>query len=232
MYQIEDSISTYEIKMMANKPIYIFEHHNMAFPAWGTISSRANESCILVTFDYHTDTRPPFLKGSGTGDYDPEWIGSLSLKRTQFVFQDAFNFAIEMIAYDEQIKAACQCGFLKEYYVICAENEGECLFAEENDAYEGYKAKYFNKKQIDIFLNEILPLKPESKIIVDFDLDYFNSEIDLDEVFFEKISPLLKAADAITVAKEKWHFENLRLSSEFVHEKALEMLIERLEKYM
>lgn len=232
MYQIENSVGTYEIIYIEGKPIYIFEKHNMAFPAWGTVSSRKNHPYILITFDYHTDTRAPFSKVKATGEYDYEWIKSLKVSHNEFIFQDAFGLAIEMIAHDEQIKTACKYGYLQQYFVICSENEDECISAGNTDQDEGYHATYINKFGIDAFLDDFLPKLENSHVIVDFDLDFFNSVSELDKKFFEKIAPILKNADAITIAREKWHFEDLRESSDFSHEKAIELLLEGLKSVM
>lgn len=229
MYEIENSIGTYEILNIAGKPVYIFEKHNMAFPAWGTVASRNNQAYTLITFDHHTDTRPPFARVKATGDYDLDWISGLKLKRKDFVFQDAFQFAIEMVAYDEQIKTACKYGYLDKYCLMCTEDIRECISGAESDKYEGYDATYLNKEQMDDFIKYAQPNLMNDDLIVDFDVDYFNAEKELERDFFEQMSPLLIQADAITIAKEKWHFEALRKSLSFSHDKALEMLIDGIK---
>ena len=229
LYQIEDCIGSYEIIEIAGKSVYIFESHNMAFPAWGTIASSKGQSYALITFDYHMDTRPPFSKAKTTGEYNPEWIQSLKLRTDDFSFEDAFRFALVMVAYDEQIKVACRYGYLNKYYVICNEDKETCLINADCDKFEGYKAAYFNKAHLDDFLESFLPRINDESIIVDFDVDFFNSENELNQEFFERIAQLLTKADAITIAKEKWHFENLRKSSDFKHEEAIVLLLNRLK---
>lgn len=58
-YSLEKS-SLYNIRVVKDTPIVIFDDHNMALPVWGTYSSRMGRSLNLVTFDTHTDTHPPF----------------------------------------------------------------------------------------------------------------------------------------------------------------------------
>ena len=129
-----------------------------------------------------------------------------------------------MVAYDEQIKTACLYGYLNQYYVICSEDEEKCFKDGDCDTYEGYKAAYYNKAQLDVFLESFFPIADNERIIVDFDVDYFNSELELDSKFFEKIAPVLKKADAITIAKEMKQFEDLRESADFTHERAIDLL--------
>ena len=77
-----------------------------------------------------------------------------------------------------------------------------------------------------------MPKMNEVSIIVDFDVDFFNLETELNDEFFEKIAPILKRADAITIAKEKWHFEDLRKTPGFLHERAITLLLKGLESVM
>lgn len=58
-YRIEDSIYYRESTEIAGLSVYIFEFHNLALPAWGTVSSRLGAPLKLVTFLMHTRTRTP-----------------------------------------------------------------------------------------------------------------------------------------------------------------------------
>lgn len=60
----------------------------------------------------------------------------------------------------------------------------------------------------------------------------FNSENDFIINFFEKISPILKKATIITIAKEEACFNFFKKSDEFKLKKALDILLKRLESVM
>lgn len=80
--------------------------------------------------------------------------------------------------------------------------------------------------QIDDFLKDNIEEILNGPLILDFDVDFFHSPSELSTEFFSKIAPLIKRADAITIAREQWHFEDLRTSDDFTHEAAINMLIE------
>ena len=64
----------------------------------------------------------------------------------------------------------------------------------------------------------------QSPIVLDFDLDYFNSRRDFSEAFIEMVSPLIKRAEVITVAREPKFFEMCKTDCAFELDEALSML--------
>lgn len=55
-YSIEDCSVYRECVDINGVPIYIFEEHNMALLACGTICSKIGTGVNLITFDTHMDT--------------------------------------------------------------------------------------------------------------------------------------------------------------------------------
>ena len=59
-YKIEECSIYAKSIVVKGIPIYIFDKHNMALPAWGTICNRIGKKVNLISFDTHTDTLPAF----------------------------------------------------------------------------------------------------------------------------------------------------------------------------
>ena len=119
-YSIEDCGIYRESFYDLGVPVYIFDSHNHALPAWGTICSRIGKSLNLISFDTHNDTRAPFTRmicenggNPDDGINDPVIIQELRKYRYQpdvFLFEDVFRLSY-MIANDEQIKTAYDFGY-------------------------------------------------------------------------------------------------------------------------
>ena len=60
IYTIEECFLYKDSIKIAGIPVYIFDDHSMALPAWGVCSSRLRKPLNLITFDSHTDTHPSF----------------------------------------------------------------------------------------------------------------------------------------------------------------------------
>ena len=60
IYTIEECFLYKDSIKIAGIPVYIFDDHSMALPAWGVCSSRLRKPQNLNTFDSHTDTHPSF----------------------------------------------------------------------------------------------------------------------------------------------------------------------------
>ena len=109
MYVIEDC-SKYKIIQCHDKCLYLFDDHNMALPAWGSIASKNAASFPLISFDTHTDTRPPFTKAKARGEYSADEIKMYHCKRSNFSFEDAFRLAVVFVENDEHILLSCDYG--------------------------------------------------------------------------------------------------------------------------
>ena len=51
----------YTLKIIGGKAVYIVEEHHQALIPWGIERRKTALPPVLITFDYHTDTRPAFL---------------------------------------------------------------------------------------------------------------------------------------------------------------------------
>jgi hypothetical protein len=205
----------------------------MALPVWGEINSRIGKSINLISFDAHTDTWSSFncylhsmnqIAEDGLDNiYVRDLLKGLKYLAGDFDFEDVFCIAIENIKNSEQIKTAYDFKYLASYTII--HKLGETGY-EEYDKRKGYNCKYFEYNKIDWdFLNET-----KDPIVVDFDLDFFNSREEITEELISKLKPILKRAKAITIAEEPYYFNKLKIQSDFTEKEALLILMELLKK--
>lgn len=233
-YRIEDCTLYRKSCVISGVPVYIFEDHNMALPAWGTVCSRIGCPVNLVTFDFHTDTLFGFRTHiyEETGELPEVWkyglknpivkelLNGARYSINDFSFEDMFCVSIEFLKNDEQIMCGMDLGYLQSYTVVNRENSE----AEEYESYDklnGYAATYTDRKKWNLWNSE----EVTDPIIVDFDLDFFGKETDIDEEFVRKVSPLIKRARAITIATEPKFFEECKEDKTFTNDKALEQLL-------
>lgn len=227
----------YTIKKINNTCIVIFDSHKMALPVWGVMSSILNVPLNLVSFDFHTDTHSPFAAAVcsndplGMSNYSTNHAVIKSIlrnkkyKRNSFNFDDIADIAENNLRNDEHILTAVMFEYIKSYTIICAENAYTLSSYQDQDRYNGYNASYFSKNDI----SEI-KLVVQSPVILDFDLDYFNSMDDFCSGFVELIIPLIKRAEVITIAREPHFFELCKVDNEYRVDEAMNTLLELLEK--
>lgn len=226
----------YEIYRMGNKDVIVFESHNLALPIWGAVSSASNVPLNLISFDYHTDTHPPFIsefcsKTSGAvREYSEKHavirhiLNGKKYNRKSFLFDDVLEIANEHLRNDEHILTAEYFGFIKSYTIICDLDSDEAKLYEEQDKINGYDAKYCSKYEL-----EKLEMPNLVEIILDFDLDYFNKKSDFNDSFIKLVSPLILEAEVITIAKESMFFDLCKKDDSFQVEDAFEMLMELIK---
>ena len=236
-YALEDS-SLYTIHSIYDKPIIIFDDHNMALPVWGTFSSRKNTSFNLVTFDFHTDTHPPFnsylidldvdrISGSKALDIPAvkQLLKDCRLSLADFSFEDSYKLSCSILKNTEHILTACALGYLKSYTIV---HHDDAYGYEDDDRFNGLDARYIES---DIFAT-LSSLNVPLPVALDFDLDYFRCEGDLNDTFFQKISSLVKNSSVITIAREPKYFEACKSDPKFSLTQAEKLLINGLESIL
>lgn len=238
-YKIEDCSLYRESRSISGIPVYIFEDHNMALPAWGTVCSRIGESINLITFDSHTDTHPGFnsyiidMTGEAPnyGEYglkNPiirEVLNGSRFLIDDFSFEAVFRVATGYLKNTEQILCGVDLDYLSSYTVVNRE-DGVGTGYERDDRMMGYKATYTSRETWDLWDEK----KVEDPIILDFDLDFFGKETDFDDDFTRKVSPLVKRAKAITIAREPKFFEYCKQDERYTNDKALEQLLSLIKE--
>lgn len=227
MYVIEEC-SKYKIIQCHDKCLYLFDDHNMALPAWGSIASKNAASFPLISFDTHTDTWDPFTKAKVRGEYSADEIKEYHCKCSDFSFEDAFCLAVELVGNEEHILLSCDYGYLSGYSIIFDTDTDDWASMEDHDRSRGYNACYIPREKWNAEYSEIVKNLP-LPCILDFDLDYFRCAADMDNNFFASIRPLVKNAVAITIAREPEWFETVNIDPSFTNQVALEMLIKGIE---
>ena len=231
-YQIEDYERYKESIDVAGIPVYIFEDHSLALPAWGIVSSRLGMPLNLVTFDYHTDTRMPFnMYIYGLTRKTPEFgkdifknpyvyslLENARVRIGDFSFEDVYRITVDYLKNTEQILSGVNFGYLSSYTIV---NRYDHFDYERVDRQNGYNATYLSRESwtnwSDTSINDPL--------VVDFDLDFFGCSTDFDDAFKQKVTPLLKRAKAITIAREPQFFEYCKTADDYTNEQALEQLL-------
>ena len=122
-YKIENC-RYYEKLTINEKPIFIFDSHNMALPVWGTFASKIG-FLHLLSFDTHTDTHPAFSKLMRDSGATPEWdykesilnpivsdvLKKISYQKETFCFEDVYKYSCD-IGNTEQILTGVAFGYL------------------------------------------------------------------------------------------------------------------------
>lgn len=142
---------------------------------------------------------------------------------TDFSFQDVFIIAIEYIRNTEQIKTAYDFGYLQSYTVV---HKLGADGYEEYDKEMGYKCRYYCNDNFE--WNSIFEIN--DPVIVDFDLDYFNSGEDFSNDFVSNILPILKRAVGVTIASEPEYFNELKKESSLLLDDALKRLLDIIKE--
>lgn len=127
-----------------NKPVYIVENHAGAIKAW---YEQREGKPALITFDEHTDTKPPLFqyKNNRLGRSEAALLSLLDdikininefnpndLFRKGPILTKAENSTIDKLCYDEQISTAIYLGIISKAY-ICSPNSDTPQASIESD---------------------------------------------------------------------------------------------------
>lgn len=233
-YTIEECSMYKDSIKIADVPIYIFDDHSLALPAWGVCSSRLQQKLNLVTFDSHTDTNLSFQHYLSTqtdkhADYSNLGLKNPEIKKLfegvryqvdNFSFEDIYKVAVNYLINSEQILTGVDLGYLSSYTVVTKE-EGSGPVYQHDDRQAGYNSTYLSRE----FWNQEVIDGIYDPVIVDFDLDFFGAASDFDEAFISAIAPLIKRAVAITIAREPKYFECCKTDEQYTNEMALTQLL-------
>lgn len=232
-YTIE-KCSQYKKEEIKGIPVYIFDEHNMALPAWGTVASRAGQGLNLLTFDSHTDTFNAFLrmvKNSQPGEdtfYNAivqEFLSNKKYSLTDFCFGDVFVIG-HSLWNDEHIKAACRMGYLNSYFVVHRQISASTYHVQ--DQYDGFNATYV---YTDDFCAESVN-GINAPIALDFDLDYFINAESFSPVITDAIAQLKAKIQVITIAREPRYYGICCKESGLSVDESLSKLLELLKSFL
>ena len=233
-YSLE-GCSAYQIKSIQDKEVIIFDSHNMALPAWGTIRQKYDSPLHLISFDTHADTRAAFTREImkeysvydklSCGRFKKEFLSFYSCAATNFSFEDTFRLAIELVAHDEQIMVADYLDYISGFTVFCDLSEDDANWQQRDDRLGGQNATYYTKYKILEMEEDDIQTLCSTPFILDFDLDYFTHPSIINPEFRKNVGELVRHAVAITIAKEPEYFDLEKTYKEFRNDQALEMVL-------
>jgi hypothetical protein len=103
------------------KDVFVFEEHHYALIPWAALRRRLRVKPRLITFDYHTDTRPAFV-GFATQQDPSKWkqIAKAAVAAIDVSVDATVKRAVSRLRYDEHIDAAVRAGVLDIAFVVAA----------------------------------------------------------------------------------------------------------------
>lgn len=135
------------------KDVFIFEDHHQALLPWAHLKQKIGVAPVLLSFDYHTDTRMAFTKHADKISKDFKEMERISKDRCSLI--SSFDFetikgAIKDLSHDEHIDAGIRSGIIECAYII--QNQAFATTSIED-------AQYFaNLKRPEFFLSK--PQRP------------------------------------------------------------------------
>ena len=231
MKRFVEKYDTYSVQRIGSTDVVTFERHNMALPVWGAMSTIMRTPLNLISCDYHTDTHKPFSAkvccndSEGMRNYSlehpiiKETLNGKKYTMDNFLFDDVYSVAKDDLKNDEQILTAVSFDYIRSYTIICNEDPLNLEQYTRQDVFDGHKATYVSKWKLP------MKLLISSPIVLDFDLDFLNSERDFTDEFIGLISPIINRAELITIAREPYFFEFCRVDKEYSIDRAYNQLI-------
>ena len=115
----------YTVKMIGGKAVYIVDEHHQALMPWAIERRKAAQPFALLTFDYHTDTRPAFLHYAFTASEQDELKAAILCREMScsaaYGDDDGLAEAVKKLSNDEHIDYAIEAGIIKNAFVFSFE---------------------------------------------------------------------------------------------------------------
>lgn len=103
------------------KDVFIFEDHHQALLPWAHLKQKLGVAPVLLSFDYHTDTRMAFNKHAYNISTDFKDMETISKDRCLLIDSNDFETiknAIKDLSHDEHIDAGIRSGIIDCAYII------------------------------------------------------------------------------------------------------------------
>jgi hypothetical protein len=226
---------------VSGKSIFIVENHQEVLPIWAEYYLKNRKSYELITLDYHADSIRAFndyayALSVARSDYGFADIDIATEIQEEIIDNLRENLSTEVIEEsvknldcDEQIMAALELGIISRYqivYCLCKHNEigGEHLKARGKYCQDVNSPciecmqectpagiKYCHSRLEDEYLNSTGLILPDTKFILDIDLDYFQTDYSLKPEKFSIFKSLVRSSEFITIARSSEYFNKLRI---------------------
>lgn len=116
----------YTVKMIGGKAVYIVDEHHQALIPWAIERRKTAQPFVLLTFDYHTDTRPAFLhyafSASGQDERNAAILRREMSCAAAYGDDDGLAEAVKKLSNDEHIDYAIEAGIIKNAFVFSFED--------------------------------------------------------------------------------------------------------------
>lgn len=136
--------------MCMNNKIKIRDKHNEVAIDWHGCFESIGEPLYLITFDYHTDVLPAFLREEYDNSFDAEKSRQQRESRIQYLLTNGYD--IEEVAgsirNDEHISLAIRLGFVKKAFVISRKADMELPKRIDNITDEEYSMTWHEERTI------------------------------------------------------------------------------------
>jgi hypothetical protein len=229
---------------LSSKPIYVVEDHSTAIISWGLIRRHIHntKNPFIIAFDTHTDFDEAFLYETGVPTMSVPGNKNYPLKNVcpkSYIRKETFAHQIDYMNDLSLIGAAHLLKNTEQYRAGIAGNiisEVHHFSYSERDNVEKIYNYHVDDKykecclSDDVFLNyaiDIDKLIIDNDYIIDIDLDYFQSKLDLINTNTSYFDKLLKGCSGISIALETECFkeESRKFNEELELEGTLEHLI-------
>ena len=115
----------YTVKMIGGKAVYIVDEHHQALMPWAIERRKTTRPFVLLTFDYHTDTRPAFLhyafSASGQDKRNAAILRREMSSAAAYGDDDSLAETVKKLSNDEHIDYAIEAGIIKKVFVFSFE---------------------------------------------------------------------------------------------------------------
>lgn len=221
----DGDFSNLEIIEFHNKKIYIVDRHNFVLPIWWRL---INNTPLLVSFDYHTDTIKPlsnygfiesrkFVKHHSSNEHikKANEIIKNEIKNIEINSKNSIIDISRKLNNDEHIRMAKKLDIIKDFYIVSIEEnlkqcDGnfyrlDCLptcnkMPHDDECFQKIKNNVLEDEYI---LNTGFSFNTlEQTFILDIDCDYFTCLESLQPNQFKVFKNLVINSEFITIARE------------------------------
>lgn len=121
---------------IGGKDVFIFEDHHQALLPWAHLKHKIGTAPVLLSFDYHTDTRMAFTRYAYNINSNFQEMERISQARCSLI--NSFDFetikdAISNLNHDEHIDAAIRSGIIDCAYIV--QNQSSATNSIEDNRY-------------------------------------------------------------------------------------------------
>lgn len=242
-------------RMINNKQIFIEEEHHHVLQHWIEYNRQTSSSPLVITLDYHTDTKPAFHR------YACRELGNNNSKIIEFrentlenTNLENFDF-IDNLQNDEHIDFAIRKNIVSKVYIRSFQGRydgrqdscNEKIYHINSHCYSGCSKTVHDDDCNLIYCNRCIESEElirqftyiseinedgfiRDNYILDIDLDFFRTIKSIDPDDASTFYRLIRGASIITIATEPLYVNEVKFDKEINSEYLLKRLLEHIEQ--